>query len=137
MTEPHRTPISSLPSSKFALFGGQTPADNPKVQFSLYRTGEKLYFLNQTDRTLEKITNSSAGLLKTDDEGNVAATSKFSISYDMVQPGEAVLIEEFDTFFDPDCVIVTVVDVQLNGEIESFSVAKKGGSGTKVLKKVS
>ncbi len=92
MTEPHRTTIASLPGSRFSLFGGRTPADNPNAQFSVHRTGGKLYFLNHTARVLDKVTNSSVGLVRTDDEGHGAATSEFTISYEMVQPGEAVLI---------------------------------------------
>ncbi len=136
MTEPHSTTIASLPGSRFSLFGGRTPADNPNAQFSVYRTGGKLYFLNQTARVLDKVTNSSVGLVRTDDEGHAAATSEFTISYEMVQPGEAVLIDEFDDYWDADSVVATYIDVQIDGESESFSIFAKGGSGSKVLKKI-
>ena len=136
MTEPHRTTIASLPGSRFSLFGGRTPADNPNAQFSVHRTGGKLYFLNHTARVLDKVTNSSVGLVRTDDEGHGAATSEFTISYEMVQPGEAVLIDEFDDYWDADSVVATYIDVQIDGESESFSIFAKGGSGSKVLKKI-
>lgn len=134
MTESHRTTIASLPSSRL---GGRMSADNPTVQFSVHRTGGKLYFLNQTARVLDKVTNSSVGLVRTDDEGHGAATSEFTISYEMVQPGEAVLIDEFDDYIDADSVIGTFIDVQVDGRCESFSVFGKGGSSSKVLKKFS
>ena len=133
MTEPHRTTIASLLPSR----PERTPGNTPKVQFSVDRTGGKLYFLNQTAQVLDKVTNSSVGLVRTDDEGGGAATSEFTISYDLVQPGEAVLLDEFDDYFDADSVIGTFIDVQVDGEIESFSVFGKGGSGSKVQKKFS
>lgn len=54
----------------------------------------------------------------------------------MVRPGEAVLIDEFDDYIDPDSVIGTLIDVQVEGEAESFSVFGKGGAGSKVLKRL-
>ena len=124
MIEKHRTTVAAMPASRF---GGWTPKQDPRVQFSLCRVGEKLYFLNQTAQVLDKVTNTSLGTVRTDDEGGIAATSSFDMSYEMVQPGEAVLMDEFDDFFDVDCLIYTVIDVQVNGIIESFNVIAKGG----------
>ena len=134
MLEKHRTTVAAMPASRF---GGWTPKLDPRVQFSLCRVGGKLYFLNQTAQVLDKVTNTSVGIVRTDDEGGGAPTSEFKVSYDMVQPGEAVLMDEFDDCFDGDCVVYAVIDVQADGNTESFSVSAKGGLGTKVLKKSS
>lgn len=110
---------------------------DPCVQFSLYRIGAMLYFLNQTTQVLDKVTSHSVNIVRTDDEGTTATTSKFTAAYEFVQPDEAILIEEFDEYFDADCVIYTVIDVHSNATTESFCVGAKGGSGTKVLKRSS
>lgn len=132
MFEKQRTTVEAMPSSRF---GGWTPKQDPRVQFSLCRVNEKLYFLNQTTQALDTVTYTSIGFVRTDDEGGSAPTTSFDLSYDSVLPGEAVLLDEFDDYFDGDCLIYTVIEVQAGGKTENFSASGKGGPRTTVLKK--
>lgn len=132
MVEKQRTTVEAMPPSRF---GGWTPKQDPRVQFSLCRVNEKLYFLNQTTQVLDKVTYTSVGFIKTDDEGGAAPTTAFDLSYDSVLPGEAVLLDEFDLYFDGDSFIQIVIEVQAGGKTETFSASGKGGPSTTVLKK--
>ena len=132
MFKQHRTTVAAMPGSRF---GGWVPKDDPRVQLSLYRVLEKLYFLNQTTQLLDKVSNISLGIMKTDDEGGAASTAVFQVAYTAVQPGEAVLIDEFDEFLDADCLIDATITVEIGETSESFHATGKGGPGTQVLKK--
>ena len=132
MFEKHRTTVAAMPGSRF---GGWVPKDDPRVLFSLCRDGEKLYFLNQSPQTLNRVRNISCGLVKVDDEGGPALTTAFEVTYDTVLPGEAVLIDEFDDYFDSDLYIDITIEVTTDSGTETFYADGKGGPNTKVLKK--
>lgn len=132
MFEKYRTTVEAMPGSRF---GGYTPKSDPRVKFSLCRVGDKLFFLNQTPQILDNVTNTSFGIVSTDDDGGIAPTSSLAMSYEMVLPGEAVLIDEFDAFFDLDSVIYMTIEVQVGGDTQIFKVSAKGGANTKVLQK--
>ena len=131
--EKQRTTIAAMPPSRF---GGWTPSQDPRVLFSLRRLGLQLFFLNHSVQVLEKVTNASIGVVSMDDEGGAAPTSEFKTCYELLQPGEAVLIDEFDDYFDVDSVIHTTIEVQCHGTTETFHASGKGGPGTKILKKM-
>ena len=122
-----------MPPSRF---GGWTPKQDPRVQFSIYRVSQKLHFLNQTTQVVDKVTYTSIGVVRTDDEGGVVPTTFFDLSYDSVLSGEAVLLDELDDYFDGDSFIQIVIEVQAGGKAEIFSASGKGGPSTTVLKKI-
>ena len=132
MFEKHRTTVAAMPASRF---GGWIPKDDSRVLFSLCRNGEKLYFLNQSPWTLNRVRNTSCGLVKVDDEGGSAPTTVFEVTYDTVLPGEALLIDEFDDYFDAELYINVAIEVTTDSSTETFHADGKGGPSTQVLKK--
>lgn len=52
-----------------------------------------------------------------------------------MQPSKAVLIDEFDDHIDPDSVNGRFIDVQVEGEADSFNVFGKGDTGWKALER--
>ena len=132
MFEQERTTVTAMPESRF---GGYVPKNDPRVQFSLCRVGDKLYFLNQSNQMLNRVSNASNGVGLIDDEGDSVSTSTFKITYETVAPGEAVLIDEFDEIWDSDFLINTQIIVETDQSIENFLSCDKGGTYTKVLKK--
>ena len=70
MIEQERTTVTAMPESRF---GGYVPKNDPRVQFSLCRVGDKLYFLNQSNQMLNRVSNASHGVGLIDDEGGTVA----------------------------------------------------------------
>lgn len=132
MIEQERTTVTAMPESRF---GGYVPKNDPRVQFSLCRLGEKLYFLNQSNQMLNRVSNASSGVALIEGEGGTASTSAFKITYETVAAGEAVLIDEFDEIWDSDFLINTQIIVETDQGTENFRRCDKGGAHTKVLKK--
>ena len=132
MIEQERTTVTAMPESRF---GGYAPKNDPRVQFSLCRLGEKLYFLNQSHQMLNRVSNASSGVALIEGEGGTASTSAFKITYETVAAGEAVLIDEFDEIWDSDFLINTEIIVETDQGTENFLSCDKGGAYTKVLKK--
>ena len=79
-------------------------------RYALARSDDTLYFVNHSDETLEWVANGSVGAVTAGDE--TAVTTAFEIQYDQVLPGEAVRIDQFDTFFDADMLIQTDISVK-------------------------
>ena len=121
MIEQERTTVTAMPESRF---GGYVPKNDPRVQFSLCRVGEKLYFLNQSNQMLNRVSNASNGVGLIDDEGGTVSTSTFKITYETVAPGEAVLIDEFDEIWDSDFLINTQIIGGFKSEVQHLLPSK-------------
>lgn len=123
-----------MPGSRFP--GGWTPKSDPRVIYSLCRVGNQLFFLNHGHTDLSRVVYTAIGTASGDFPGDPGLTTKpLEISYDNVLPEQAILVDEFDEYFDCDFLVIANIIVHLNGKIESFSVAGKGGPRTQVLKR--
>jgi len=92
-----------------------------------------IYFVNSSDEILKEVIYSSSGMQTIDDD--VASSASKENSYKDILPGEAVKIDEYDAFYDSDCLVVhyaTVVSDKL-GRIEYSSPPSKSCIGKIVL----
>lgn len=94
----------------------------------------ELYFINDSDETIDRLTASSGGFF-TEDDGAVMVESSDIYRYADVQPGEAVKIEEYDGFYDLDLVLQVYIRVESRtlGCLEIVPPANKGGVNSGVL----
>lgn len=111
----------------------QTRTDRSlRPRFCLRRRGGELYFVNHSDETLDWVANASVGGF--DDDGAAVVTADTQRRYEQVLPGEAVLIDEFDEYFDTGMYIASSVTMSSPslGTI-GFQAVGKGGPGSMVL----
>lgn len=84
-------------------FGLSMPPRKPDLRLPLYwlaSKGAEVYFVNNTDETLNSVSTSTNGFVTCDDE--VAPVSSEGYEYQNILPKEAIKIEEFDEVLDSD-----------------------------------
>ncbi len=87
-----------------------------------------LYFVNESDEILKKVSTSSGGFFTIDSETPVSVGGD-DVTYDNVLPNEAVLVEQYDNFYDLDYVLGLTLYIQSDalGKLRIRAVADKGG----------
>lgn len=93
-------------------FGGpvaERPVDNKMPVFWLDSDQDDIYFINNSDDTLDYVIYSRGAMQTLDDD--VMSVSEIEECYEQVLPGEAVKIYEYDVIFDSDFVIIFEVRV--------------------------
>ena len=107
---------------------------DPENIFYLESEGCHIWFVNNSDETLTKVSSSSGGFADADDE-SITMEGKNPKVYKDVKPKEAVLVDKYDMFFDGDFMIEFAVDVTAPsfGQKQFKSELKKGGSPNATL----
>jgi len=88
-------------------FGGPVaarPVDDKTPVFWLDSDDTDIYFINNSDETLDYVVYARAAMQTLDDE-DVMSLSSIDECYEQVLPGEAVKIYEYDIIFDSDFLI--------------------------------
>ena len=91
-----------------------------------------VYFVNNTDETLDFVSSGSGGFQTCDDD--VVSVQGQDCFYEKVIPGEAVLVESYNIVYDSDYVLELSIEVlsRVLGNL-NFKELKKGGFDSKVL----
>jgi hypothetical protein len=108
------------PEKRGSRFPGPLPPRKPETRIPLFyvdRDGDDVYFVNNSTETLNNVSSNSGGLQTLDDES--MSVGGPSYSYKDVKPGEAVKMESYDSFYDPDFLL------QLEVEISSMTLGAK------------
>lgn len=87
-----------------------------------------LYFVNESDEILKKVSTSSGGFFTIDDEHPVSVGGK-DLTYENVLPNEAVFIESYDNFYDLDYLLGLTLYIQ-SDKLEKLrirAIPDKGG----------
>lgn len=118
-------------------FGGARPprkSETRKPVLWLARDGSDLYFVNDSQDSLEFVIADTGGFQTVDDDA-MTITSKEQYEYRNVNPGDAVKVDEYDQFYDLDYVLQVYLKIKSLslGCIEIRSPAEKGGVDEAVL----
>lgn len=104
------------------------PADKRRPLFWLVRDGDALYFVNDTDETLARVSSASGGFVTVDDD-TVSIRKSAGVAYLNVQPGEAVKVDEYDPIYDSDTLVQPQISIESPGigRVTFFGPVEKGG----------
>jgi hypothetical protein len=94
------------PKKRGSRFPGPLPPRKPETRIPLFyfdRDGDDVYFVNNSTETLNRVTSNSGGLQTLDDESMPVGGPTYS--YKDVKPGEAVKVENYDSFYDSDFLL--------------------------------
>ena len=117
--------------------GQPLPPRKPEIRtpkYWLIRDEDDLYFVNNTEESIESVSSTIHGFETADDE--IYTVLKKGNIYDSVEPQEAVKLEEFDPIADSDFVLQVDIRIQLKKDVcmEVLSPSRKGGiTGETVL----
>ncbi len=102
--------------------------------FWLTRKGNDLFFVNDSDETLDLVTTES-GSFQTCDDAVMGISSDEGYRYSDVKPHEAVKVEEYDDFYDTDFLLQVSIFVQskTRGNFLMRTLPQKGGVSELVL----
>ena len=95
---------------------------------------EEIYLVNNSERVLSKVSASSGGFTSHDD-GVIPSSRDIKYSYSEVLPGEAVLIEKLDGYYDLDFVhqLSLLIEDKVLGHLEILTQPDKGEIRTQAL----
>lgn len=118
-------------------FGGPVsprPAETRRPLLWLARDGDELYLVNASDEILDDVVATGQGFAGLDDEV-IEMSSKEAHHYRNVKPNDAVKIDEYDEFFDPDFILNVCVEVRSArlGTLALVSPWEKGGVSETVM----
>ena len=94
----------------------------------------ELFFVNESKEELDSVSSSSHGMNANYDE-LISCPDGAAVTYDCVEPGDAVKIEEFDQMLDSEWIAqvsITLKSAQ-HGHIEIRLPWERGGVGSMVL----
>jgi hypothetical protein len=116
---------------------GAAPPRKPELRRPLLwlaRAGAELYLVNASGEALDSVVVDLGGFITTDDSA-VTASSNQNYEYKNIDNGDAVKVDEYDDYNDPDYVLQVVIKVRSSkfGSMEIFSPAEKGGVKETVL----
>ena len=95
------------------------------------RQGNELWFVNSTSNVLKKLVASGAGSATLDGDEVFTTSATPDRVYVDIQPGEGVLVDEFDGFYDLDLLCYTeVLITDAYGQEHQYGSSGKGGSKT-------
>lgn len=94
------------------------------VMFSLMNYKGSLYFVNDSNETLDVVSSESFGFIL---DSSLEGSPKFY--YENVKPNESVKVEEYDDFYDLDYVLGFDIFIQSAnlGQVKIVPPPKKGG----------
>jgi hypothetical protein len=100
--------------------------------YYLHQDGGNVYFVNNSDETLDSVSSDSCGMQTLDDE--ILTVGGPACPYEGVKPGEAVKVESYDPVLDSDSLmqIDVVVSSPSKGRI-AYRCWGKGGVSSEVL----
>jgi hypothetical protein len=114
---------------------GRIPGPPPmsfKEKTPLYfcaRDGGDLFFVNLSKEKLKRVSVEWRGLDPSPfEEGEYIDVGAQTLVYDNVSPGEAVKVDSYDEWCDPECLLfyeLTITDISLKTII--LKIGKKGG----------
>jgi hypothetical protein len=95
---------------------------------------EEIYLVNNSERVLSKVSASSGGFTSHDD-GVIPYSTDIKYSYSDVLPGEAVLVEKLDGYYDLDHVhqLSLLIEDPVLGHVEIMTQPDKGEIRTQTL----
>ena len=117
--------------------GQPLPPRKPEKRIPKYwliRDEKNLYFVNNTDESIESVSSSPQGFEVED--GEIYIIKRKGYVYDNVEPQEAVKLAEFDPFADYGSVLQVDIRVQLKKDVcvKMLSPSHEGGmTGDAVL----
>lgn len=119
------------------LRNGGFPPRKPDMRipiFWLTQSGNELFFVNDSDETLDLVTTQSGGF-QTCDDAVIGISSDEGYRYSDVKPHEAVKVEEYDDFYDTDFILQVSIFVQskTKGNFLMKTLPQKGGVGELAL----
>jgi hypothetical protein len=96
--------------------------------FWLTRSGNELFFVNDSDETLDLVTTESGGF-QTCDDAVMGISSDEGYRYSDVKAHEAVKVEEYDDFYDADFILQVSIFVhsKKKGNFLMRTLPQKGG----------
>jgi len=101
-----------------------------EVLFSLMNYNGGIYFVNESDEVLKKLSNDSFGFVG---EASIAGVSNYI--YKDINPGESVKVEEYDDFYDLDYMLgfKLYIESEKLGKIMIKPPMAKGGVKAQAL----
>ena len=116
---------------------GGFPPRKPDMRmpiFWLTRNGNELFFVNDSDETLDLVTTESGGF-QTCDDVVMGISGDEGYRYSDVKPHEAVKVEEYDDFYDADFLLQVSIFVRskTRGNFLMRTLPQKGGVGELIL----
>ena len=127
------------PEKRPSRFPGPKPPRKPETRKPLFfvaRDGDDLYFVNNSNETLNSVSTSTGGCQTLDDgDGVMPVSSKKPLYlYKYVKPGEAVKVEHYDPYWDSDFLLqLEVILSSPSYGNKLFRVLGKGGIASTVL----
>ena len=127
------------PEKRPSRFPGPKPPRKPETRKPLFfvaRDGDDLYFVNNSNETLNSVSTSTGGCQTLDDGDEVMPVSskKPLYLYKYVKPGEAVKVEHYDPYWDSDFLLqLEVILSSPSYGNKLFRVLGKGGIASTVL----
>jgi hypothetical protein len=127
------------PEKRPSRFPGPKPPRKPETRKPLFfvaRDGDDLYFVNNSNETLNRVSTSTGGCQTLDDGDDVIAVRSVEplYLYENVKPGEAVKVEHYDPYWDCDFLLQIEVNVSSPSHGNKlFRVLGKGGVVSTVL----
>jgi hypothetical protein len=111
-----------------------TQPEKKKPVFYVIRKGEELFFVNDSEETLNSVSTSTGGCQTLDDEVMLVSSPDPLYWYENVKPGEAVKVEQYDPYWDSDFLLQLEVKVSsaTYGD-KILRVTGKGGVDDTVL----
>ena len=102
--------------------------------FYVIRSGEELYFVNDSTNTLSSVSTCTGGCQTLDDEVMPVSSPDPLYLYENVKPGEAVKVEHYDPYWDSDFLLQLEVRVSSPSHGDKiFRVVGKGGVDSTVV----
>jgi hypothetical protein len=113
------------------LRNGGFPPRKPDMRmpiFWLTRSENELFFVNDSDETLDLVTTESGGF-QTCDDAVMGISSDEGYRYSDVKAHGAVKVEEYDDFYDADFILQVSIFVQskTKGNFLMRTLPQKGG----------
>jgi hypothetical protein len=96
----------------------------------------ELYFVNNSNETLDYVRVKTVGFQTCDDDIVTVNRDGYSYVYESVKPSDAVKIDEYDVYLDSDFVLQTRIKIKspTYGVLEFSTKPEKGGFSEYVLK---
>ena len=110
--------------------------DDRMPEFWVAVSDDELYFVNDSNETIDFVRAKTAGFQTCDDIIVTVGSSDYSYMYEAVKPSEAVKIDEYDVYLDSDFVLQTHVKIKspTYGDLKFSTKPEKGGFSECVFK---
>ncbi len=85
--------------------------DDRIPEFWVAVSDDELYFVNDSNETIDFVRAKTAGFQTCDDLIVTVGSSEYSYMYEAVKPSEVVKIDEYDVYLDSDFVLQTHIEI--------------------------